>query len=165
VNLQQATVTSPAFQADATGTITLAAVLTNSTLNIPVKVALSRPVADRMNLVPSDTPTNAAYALLPDFLTVSGTMGVPKEQVNKIALLSVAAKGLGGSIPKLGGNAGNLIQGLLGGSTNAGGTNAPSQTGNLLRGLLGGGKPTSTNTPATNQSPAKGLLDLFGPKK
>ncbi|HWX23186.1 MAG TPA: AsmA family protein [Candidatus Binatia bacterium] len=175
VALQQATITSSAFQADAGGgSIALAPILSNSIVNIPVKIALNRSVADRINLVPANTPTNAIYAALPDFLTITGTIGVPKEQINKVALLTVAAKGLGGSIPKLGGNAGNLLQGILGGgnaSSNATGTSAPS--GNLLRGLgglLGGGSPaatnTSTNSPATNQSAVKDLLDIFGrPKK
>ncbi len=42
INLQLAVVQSAAFEADATGTIALAPVLTNSTINIPVTILLSR---------------------------------------------------------------------------------------------------------------------------
>jgi hypothetical protein len=44
-------------------------------------------------------------------VTETGTVGNPKAQVNKLALLSLAAKGIGGAIP-IGGTAGNLLQSL-----------------------------------------------------
>src|SRR5207248_3237111 len=47
VELQQAVVQSPAFRADAAGSITLAEVLTNSPIKIPITVSLSRPLAQR----------------------------------------------------------------------------------------------------------------------
>jgi len=175
VNLQQAVIESSAFRADATGTITLAPILTNSTINIPVVVSLSQPIARRVNLVSADTPTNSPYVKLPNFVTETGTVGDPKAQVNKLALLSLAAKGLGG-LP-IGGTAGNLLQGLgnLGGGK--GGTNTADQS--LLKGLGGllGGKapadtnaPPPTNTPPPNQQqqqqPLNNLLnDLLKPKK
>jgi hypothetical protein len=181
VNLQQALIQSPAFTAEAVGTVTLAAVLTNSSINIPVAVSLSQSIARRINLVSADTPTNAAYVKLPNFVTETGTIGEPKAQVNKLALLSLAAKGIGGALP-IGGTAGNLIQGLgaLGGNAGSG-TNAASSSnkvGGLLQGLGGllGGKPQPTNSPSqpsqqpTNQppqnQPVNNLLnDLFKPKK
>jgi uncharacterized protein involved in outer membrane biogenesis len=170
VNLQQAMIQSSAFHADATGTITLAPVLTNSAVNIPVSVFLSQSIARRINLVPAGTPTNAPYVKLPDFVTETGTVGDPKVQIDKIALLSLAAKGIG-----IGGTAGNLIQGLS--NLSAGGTNASSQStnkvGNLLQGLggiLGGNAAAATNTttsqPATNQAPLNNLLnDLLNQQK
>jgi hypothetical protein len=178
VNLQQAVIQSSAFRAEATGTITLAPVLTNSTIRIPVSVSLSQPIAQRINLVPAGTPTNAPYARLPDFLTEIGTVGNPKAQINKLALLSLAAKGIGGSVPGVGGTAGSIIQslGALGGTgaagTNAAGTNT-NRANNLLQGLgglLGGNAPANTNAPgtppATNQPPLNNLLnDLFKPRK
>lgn len=164
VNLEQAMVQSSAFQADVTGTITLAPVLTNSAIQMPVTVSLSQSIAQRLNMVPAGTPTNAAYAKLPDFLTITGTEGDPKTQINKLALLSLAGRSIGGAIPGVG-SAGNLIKGLsgaLGGNAGAS-TNAPNSSSNgvggLLRGLgglLGGNAPanTTTNTPpATNQPP------------
>jgi hypothetical protein len=180
VNLQQASILSPAFRADATGIITLAPVLTNSTIKIPVSVWLSQPIARRVNLVSAGTPTNAPYVKLPDFVTETGTVGDPKAQINKLALIALAAKGLGGSLSGVGGTAGNILQGLeaLGGDTGASGTNSAgastNKVGNLLQGLggiLGGNTPAATNAPgakaATNQPPPLNNLlnDLLAPKK
>jgi uncharacterized protein involved in outer membrane biogenesis len=170
ISLQQAVIQSAAFLAEATGTVTLASVLTNSAIRIPVSISLSQPIARRINLVSADTPTNAPYVKLPDFVTETGTVGDPKAQINKLALISLAAKGIGGAIPGMGGTAGNLIQGLngiLGGST--GGTNAPNASTNRsellqgLGGLLGGNAPANTNAtnqPATNPpAPLNNLLN------
>src|SRR6185503_17788537 len=114
LNLQRAFVQSPAFQSEASGTITLAEVLTNSTLNIPLHVWLQRGIADKLNTVPSDTPTNAAYAKLPDYVTIKGTIGEPKSDINKLALLGTTLKSLGGVIPGVDKKTGDLIQGLGG---------------------------------------------------
>lgn len=176
VMLQQAMVQSPAFQADATGTITLESILTNSAVQIPVSLSLSRSVAQRLNLVQAGAGTNDAYAKLPDFVTMRGTVGQPKTDINKLALAGTVFKGLSGVIPGGGGQVGSFIQGLTGG-TKSSGTNAPAtnrppaNVGNLLQGLLGGGqsatnRPAATNAPATNQSPVGNILNnLFGPKK
>jgi uncharacterized protein involved in outer membrane biogenesis len=181
VTIEKATVESAAFRADATGAIVLAPVLTNSTLNIPVSVSLSQPIARRLNLVSSDTSTNAPYAKLPDFFSEVGTVGNPKPEVKTMALLKLAAQGIGGALP-IGGTAGNILQGLgLGGNKNTSGTNAPATNkgGNLLQGLgglLGGGNPpantnsTPSNTnptpPPAKQQPLNNLLnDLLKPKK
>ncbi|MCX6928492.1 MAG: hypothetical protein NT154_35585, partial [Verrucomicrobia bacterium] len=144
IELQQAVVQSPAFEADASGgTVTLAPVLTNSVLQIPVSVFLSRPIALRMNLVPAGTPTNAVYAKLPDFLTMVGTVGAAKPKIDYLALAGTAGKSVTGAVEGLGGSVGGAIGGLFG--TKSGGT---------------------TNQPATNTSPVDGLLKgLFGPKK
>ena len=169
VVLQDALVQSPAFQAKASGTITLAAILTNSALQIPVTIALSRPVAERINMVPANTPTNAVYALLPDFLTMRGTVGEPKSDINKVALAGTLLKSVGSLIPGTvgGGKTSNLMQGLggllTGGSaagTNATGTNAPPAKGlgGLLQGLGGAAQAGTNAPPATNQKPVDNLL-------
>jgi hypothetical protein len=179
VNLKQAVVQSAAFQASAQGTLTLAAPLTNSILQIPITVSLSRSLAEQMNTLPADTPTNAAYAKLPDFLTMKGTVGKPQTDINKMALAGAVLKGVGTSVPGTGGilqGVGSLLTGQQGGATNAGaagGTNAASsQGGGLLQGLGGllrdnsQRQSTATNQPAANQSPASSLLDgLLGPRK
>jgi len=181
VNLKQASIQSAAFRADTAGTVTLVPVLTNSAIQFPVSVFLSQPIARRVNLVSADTPTNAPYVKLPDFLTETGTVGDPKAQVNKLALLSLAAKGLGG-LP-IGGTAGNIIQGLgnLGGA-GAGTNQSTNKVGSLLEGvgaLLGGNNAGNTNAnaspgtntppttkPANNQQPINNLLnDLLKPKE
>ena len=179
VNLTKAVVQSDAFKATAQGTLTLATPMSNSIVQVPVTVALSRPLAERMNILPANTPTNAAYADLPQFLTMNGTFGEPKADINKRALAGVVLQGVGGNI----GGQGGILQGvggLLGGQQNrsantgsAGGSNAaPSQQGGLLQGLGGllrdgsQRQNSASNAPATNQGPVGGLLDgLLGPKK
>jgi hypothetical protein len=154
VNLQQSLVRSPAFESDVTGTITLASVLTNSTIDLPVSISLERSVAERLKQLAANTPTNAAYAKLVDFLTLAGTRGKPVPKFNQNALIEMGTRAFGGSIPGLGTNTSSVVSGF--------------------RNLLGGGKtstnaPASTNNPpAQNQSPANllnGINSLFGPKK
>ena len=144
IELKKAVVQSPAFEADASsGTVTLAAVLTNSALQVPVAVSLSRPIAQRMNLVPAGTPTNAVYAKLPDFFTMTGTVGVPKSKIDYLALASTAGRSVGSALQGLGGGVGGVLGSILG-TTPAG----------------------TTNQPATNQLPVNNLIKgLFGPKK
>ena len=46
--------------------------------------------------MPSDTPTNAAYAKLPDYVTIKGTIGELKSDINKPAShLNGASESLG----------------------------------------------------------------------
>jgi hypothetical protein len=141
VNLQSAVVESPAFRAEAAGTVTLAEVLTNSTIQIPVTIALSQSIAQRVNLVAANSPTNAAYSKLPDFLTMTGTVGKPDEKINKVALGSLAAQGILGAIPGGGGKTGDLIRGL--------------------GGLLPGATPAGTNAAPTTNSPARAIGNLL----
>jgi hypothetical protein len=117
IDLQQATVQSMAFKADARGGIALAQVLTNSTINIPVAVFVSRSIGKQLNLVSGNTAANATYVPLPQFLTMKGTIGVPKADINKVALGGMAVQSLGGGIIN---------------TT----TNGASQVGNLLNQLL-----------------------------
>ena len=147
VDLQAASVQSPAFRADAKGTITLAPVLTNSTLAVPVSISLAQAVAERVGLAAAGTA--GGYAKIPDFYTMKGTIGDPKNDYNKPVLLGIAAKGIASALPNVGGKAGNIL-GILTGQP-APGTNA---------------SPTvSTNQPATNQAPLNNLLDqLLKPK-
>ena len=120
IDLNSATVQSTAFKADARGDIALAPVLTNSTIHIPVTVFVNQPIAKQLNLAPAgnnNTSTNTAYVPLPQFLTMKGTIGSPKTDIDKMALGSMTVKSLGG--------------GLLHSSTNT-----ASQVGNLLNSLL-----------------------------
>jgi hypothetical protein len=94
VDLQQAMVSSSAFKADAKGTVTIASILTNSPIQIPVTISLSHALAQKVNLVSSDTPTNAAYAALPNFYTMKGTVGNPKNDIDNVALLKLTANAL-----------------------------------------------------------------------
>lgn len=167
VELQTAEVRSAAFQAQATGGIGLQPILTNSTLQIPVTVSLSRGMADRVGLVTANIPTNQAYVALPNFVSVKGTVGEPKADINKLAIAGLAASTSAGIMKQIGGATGEkaggilgAVGGLLGGGTSTPATNAPASTnsppadptGNLLRGLggilRGGRSAPSTNTPS-----------------
>ncbi len=173
--LQQAMIQSPAFRADATGTVKIESVLTNSPINIPVGVSLDRSVAQLINLAPANAPTNEPYVKLPDYLVIEGTLGDPKSRINKLALLGSVLQGASGAAGKNSGLLQGLGSALTGGNragTNAPGanTNQPGGVGGLLRGLgggLGGNAPAGTNTPPqTNQSPVGNLLNNFlNPKK
>ncbi len=151
IKLQEAVVQSVLFRAEAAGTVKLAPVLTNSTLEVPVAILLTYPVAQRIGMVSAATPTNAAYVKLPDFYTMKGTLGDPKNQINALALVR-GMPGLGEKVGGLvGGKAGDIIGGLLSAPKPAA-TNAPGAT--------------SPNQPApTNQPPLNNLLDqLLKPK-
>jgi len=180
IDLKQASVMSAAFRADANGTVQIADVLTNSPVNIPVSVSLSRDVAQRFGI---GGDTNAAYAKMPDFLLVVGTVGDPKPDKKKLMVLGTSA--VGGIVKSLTGNsgAGSLIQGaggLLGGKSGSssgtgtgGSTNTPTGRSDLLKGVTGflGGNSgsssgTPSNQPATNKPAGNELLnELFKPKK
>ncbi len=98
VNLQSATVQSSAFEADAAGVVTLAAALTNSTINIPVTVSLSQAIAKQLNVTSTTASANAAYVPLPPFLTMTGTIGAPKANIDKLALAVVVVHSVGGNL-------------------------------------------------------------------
>jgi AsmA family len=152
VQLQQAEVRSKAFQALAAGDVILAPILTNSAIQIPVTVALARAMADKIGLVNADTPTNAVYVALPEFLKMQGTVGNPKASIDKLVLVALAAKTGGGVVKQIG---------------EAGGEKAGSLI-NAVGGLFGGGKSAApagpaTNSPSkvTNSTPASKFLNLF----
>ena len=158
MELSDAMIQSPACQAGAHGTIQFykAAVMddaiTNSTLALPLTVALKRSLAAKIDFVPAGTPTNLAYVKLPEYVKIKGTVGSPKTDIDKKALVGMALQKYGGKIPGVDQKTSNLIQGL--------------------GGMLGGNSPSatnataSTNAPATNQNPIGSLLDQFSkPKK
>jgi hypothetical protein len=116
INLQSAVVQSDAFEADALGTITLSSVLTNSSINIPVTVSLSRSIAGQLNLAAASSSTGT-YVTLPQFLTMKRTLGNPKADINKMALAGLTVQSLGNNLLKpSNGNqspVGNLLNQLL----------------------------------------------------
>ncbi len=114
INLQSAMVQSAAFEADASGAINLAPVLTNSTINIPITVSLSQPIASQLNLAAANTSTGGAYVPLPQFLTMTQTLGNPKADINKLALAGIAVKSVGNSLTQPAGNGNSSpVGGLL----------------------------------------------------
>jgi hypothetical protein len=117
IELQQATVQSTAFEADAPGGITLSTALTNSAINFPITISVSQSIAKQLNLAAATSAANATYVPLPQFLTMTGTLGDPKTQIKKSALTGLVIKSLG--------------SGLLNQATNP-----ASPVGNLLNQLL-----------------------------
>jgi len=148
INLSRFALQSAAFEATTKGVIPIAAMLTNSPLNLPVEFALRRSLAETSSLLPPNTPPDAQYAMLPRFVTVKGTIGEPKSDLNGMALGGLLLKSGMGVAEKLG-------------------VKVDPKTGGALQGvgnLLTGQKPANTNQSATNAAPKSNLLDLFKKK-
>lgn len=151
VNLQELQVQSEAFLAGSRGPIELAPVLTNTPLNLPVELSLRRTLAERAKVLPPNTPADAKYARLPDFVSVKGTVGEPKTELNKIQLAKLGLEtalnfGVGGKDLQKAVGALDILS-----NTNNSGTNG-STSGNLLKGLgsILGPKQQATNAPAAD---------------
>ena len=129
ITLQQAGVQSPAFKAAAHGDVTLAPVLTNSLIQFPLEVSLRRSLAADVGLA-GNTPTNEPYAKLPDFVTLTGTVGKPDADIKYGALAAAAVK-----------TGSTLFNNL--------GTSAPAATGGIFGGLLGTGSSGTAPAAAT----------------
>jgi len=85
IELAQALVQGPAFEAIARGTVTLDDVLTNSAVQIPVSIYLERGVAQALKIPVHGAP-DGPYVKVPDFLTIKGTLGKPKARIDRAAL-------------------------------------------------------------------------------
>jgi hypothetical protein len=162
VNLQKAVVQSAAFLAEARGTVTLANVLTNSTLQIPVSISLSHSIAKNIGL--AGDASNTAYEKLPDFYTEVGTVGDPKPHTDAVALGKVGLKALVGVGSKVGGSTGQILReagslfGTSPGTNSQSKTNQPAdKSGGTLKSLGGfiSGALGQTNAPPTNKQPPR----------
>jgi hypothetical protein len=174
INLSPFQVQSEVYTLKTQGSIPIANELTNSPLpNLPVELALRRDLAVKASLAPGDTPTNVVFAPLPVFARLGGTIGNADAKIDKVVLATTVAKAAATkfNLPgKVGGDAGKLLQGVLGGGTNtnapAGGDTTKPSPGNILQGILGGAAktnaPADTNKPAP--APGGGLLDIFKKK-
>ena len=148
IKLSEFAVQSEAFEARTQGVIPITDVLTNSPLKLPVEFALRRSLAEKSSLLPPNTPTNAIYAVLPKFVTIKGTIGEPKSELNERALGGLLLKSGVGIAEKFG-------------------VKVDPKTSNLLQGISGlltGQKPATTNAPDTNAAPKFNPLDLFKKK-
>jgi hypothetical protein len=150
INITQFRVVSSAFTASSQGVIPIANVLTNSPINNwPVELSLKRSLAQKSNLLPANSPTNADYVALPTFVTVAGTIGDPNPRINKLVITGILAQSAAGLPGGVGKEAGKVLKGIGG-----------------LNGILGGSAGSNTNqpSPGTNQTnkPSHGnLFDLI----
>jgi len=140
INLSHVGLQSSAFEAHTQGVIPMQVPLTNSPLNLPLEFSLSRSLAQKTGMMPANTPPDAAYAALPTFVVVKGTIGEPKSDYKELAIGGVLLKSGVGVAEKLGVNVGKDTGGLLKG------------VGNLLTGQ----KPApADDTTKTNPPPPK----------
>jgi hypothetical protein len=75
---------------------------------------VSQSIGKQLNLASANTAANATYVPLPQFLTMTGTIGNPKADIKKSALGGMAVQSLGSGIINTA-------------------TNGASQVGNLLK--------------------------------
>lgn len=154
IDITTARARSASLEVGTTGAIPISSELMQSPLNFPVNVSLARALAQRARLMPSDTPTNAAYVPIPPIATLKGTLGAPAPEVDKIKAGLLVARGLGGLVSGRGGDAVTGVADLVSGVSKGG----PDAVGNLIQGignLLGGGKNTGGNSAApAPQAPA-----------
>jgi hypothetical protein len=156
INLTQVKVIGSAFSDSSPGTITIANVLTNSTIdNLPVDISLPVSLARKANLLSANANTNSGYADLGKIATVTGTVGDPKSKLDYPRIALLTGKSIEGIPGVVGGKAGQILKGVEG-----------------LGGLLGGQGQNAANTnqpPATTNAPAKsnpvgGFLNRLLPK-
>jgi uncharacterized protein involved in outer membrane biogenesis len=134
IKLDSFTVLSASFEAQTHGAIPIADALTNSPLNLPIEFSLRRSLAEELGLLAADTPTNAIYAMLPRFVTIEGTIGDPKSDIDRQAL--------GGILLETGAGIGKHV-----------GTTIGRETESLFKkvgGWFGGKKSGNGNQPDTN---------------
>ncbi len=85
------------------------------------------------------------YVALPNFITVSGTVGDSKVKRNDVVIATLVGTGVLNNLPdNVGGKAGNILRDVLGGQKPA---------------------PTAPNQPAPTKPVPVNPLDLFKPKK
>ena len=158
INVNQFGVMSQAFYAEGQGVIRIAEVLTNSPLDLPINLSLRRSLAERANLVPSDSPTNTAYVQLPTFVNLEGTLGDPRTELNRLVISGLLLRSAAG-ISQIGNKAGNILQGVGGIFS---GQKPPDISTNVLT------RTNAITAPKTNK-PAKfsplDLLELIPKKK
>lgn len=90
VELESGRLQSAAFLAEGQGAITLAPVLGDSPLEIPVRVFLSRPLAAKTGFVPPGATADEPLVKLPDFVTFEGTLKELRTRIDGRALAGAA---------------------------------------------------------------------------
>ncbi len=153
IDVTQFAVLGEAFHADARGAIPMAEVLTNSPLDLPVSFYLRRSLAEKSNLMPPGAPPEAPYVKLPDFVKLTGTLGSPKTETDKLVISGLLLRS-SSALPGVGGKAGNILQGIGGLLTGQG---LPGAITNLNPTV----KTNANSAPSTNKPAKINPLDLL----
>jgi hypothetical protein len=92
IELTQCNVVSETFTADTQGNIRIADIIADSPLErLPMHLWLRRSLAQRLGKIPRNTPPDANYVKMPDFIRVVGTVSAPKPELNRMALAGAVA--------------------------------------------------------------------------
>jgi len=95
INFTQFNLVSDTFTADTQGPIKIAELIPDSPIEKwPMHLSLKRSLAQRVGKIPRNTPPDAAYVKMPDFVNVVGTVGSPKPEINKLALAGTISERL-----------------------------------------------------------------------
>lgn len=170
VNIRPFIAASDAFWATAEGVVRLVPVLTNSPIELPVQLALREDLARQIMLAQLTPSTRTNFLNLPPLVKITGTLGAPETEIDKLRLAALLAGSVGGA---LGGRAGDALQGV-GGLLQGDVQSAVGALGNLLPGakpLAPTNTPPTTNVPPSTNAPAArttnapptrpGVLDLL----
>lgn len=156
LEVKEALVKSVAFQVQSTGEIKFAPDSKDSTVHFPLQVSLGRQYAEKLGMVHFNTPTNAIYIALPNFLTVKGSLANVKTDFSEAGLLLLAGKSLGGVGLETGKAIGNV--GLDAGKAVGG-------AGKMLFGTASGLFKPRAKHPETNAPAGSGTNNVAEPDK
>jgi hypothetical protein len=133
----------PAFIAETSGTIPFADALADSPISQPVEIHLANALARKFSLLAA--VENQPYAKLPTFVSLHGTLGEPKTEVDRLRATFVGASGAVGLVP---GRAGEVVRGAAEKAAEAAkGTARVIEGVGKGIGFIFGGK-SATNAPA-----------------
>lgn len=143
VDLSQFRAMAAEFTVRSQGTLTLANVLTNSTINdLPVILALPPAAAKKAGLATANAGQSADYVDLGKVATVGGTFGDPKLKIDYSAIALLTGKAVLGAADAIGGDAGKILKdvkgvtgGILGGDTSTNGASSNKSIINSIRSL------------------------------
>jgi hypothetical protein len=141
VNLGEFKVLSPQFEVVSTGAIPIADDLMASALALPIDLTMKKDLALGANLVDEEAEVTEGFVKLPPFVSVEGSVGTPKVNIDKLAVGKLFIRNVAGLPESVVGQAGDVIQGLGGLVGGKGGDkNAAGKLINGVGGLLGGEK-------------------------
>ncbi|MEI8347431.1 MAG: hypothetical protein WCG27_08185, partial [Pseudomonadota bacterium] len=95
------------------GNIPIAPVLGESTLDLPVHLAISKTLNNKLSMDEEEVDAKATYNSLPDFVQLVGTLNRPNKEIDMMTLGKFFPQLLGGATSAIGKNIGNTIKNLF----------------------------------------------------